>query len=189
MKKTLKVRKERHFRPHTDFYHAVSVHLQHVQKKHDGYFYSLLSAIMMSAFTVEAYLNYVGPKVEPGWDDFDKASPIAKLRHVASLLHLELDPSSGPMQTVTELFRFRNNMAHPRPSQLVEETLHTHEDYQKSLYEQPIPKWMNFATEKNAQRCYDDIGKLVATINSKLPEPEILPLHDMSWSGSASSAE
>jgi hypothetical protein len=188
VKKTVKVRKERHYRPHTEFYHAVWVHLEHVEEKQEGHYYSLLSAFLLSAFTVEAYLNHVGPLVEKGWSDFDKASPLAKLRHVACAIDLPLDSSQRPLQSVVELFTFRNNMAHPRSTQLVEESLHTPDDYQLSLYATPRPKWMGFATLKNAKRCYEDVGKLIEAINAKLPTPDLLPLSDISWSGSASSA-
>jgi hypothetical protein len=189
MKKNVKVRKERHYRPHTEFYHAVSVHLSHVKEQHPGHYYSLLSAFLLSAFTLEAYLNYVGPVVERAWDDFEKSSPLAKLRHVACALGISLDSSMRPMQSIIELFTFRNRMAHPRASQVVEEYLSTSEEYQKDFYVEPRPKWMAFATEDNASRCHEDVGALIELINSKLPSPELLPLHDNSWSGSASPHE
>ena len=187
-KKTVKVRKERHYRPHAEFFHAARVHLEHVKEQQSGFYYSLLSAFLMSAFTLEAYLNYVGPIVEPGWDDFDKGSPLAKLRHVARVVSIQLDSSSRPMQSIIELFIFRNRMAHPRASHVVEEHLSTPEEYQKHLYSEPRPEWMAFATEKNASRCHEDVGIIIDAINAKLPSPDLLPLVDMSWSGSASSA-
>lgn len=186
-KKTVKVRKELDYRPHAEFFHATSVHLTHVKEQHPGFFYSLLSAFIMSAFTFEAYLNYVGPIVEPDWDDFDKASPLAKLRHVACVVGLPLDSSRRPLQNVLELFRFRNSMAHPRPCPVVQEYLSTPDEYQKDFYSEPRPKWMDFATEKNALQCHEDVGELIKMINAKLPTPDLSPLSAMPWSGSASS--
>lgn len=187
MKTKVKVRKECDYRPHAEFFHAVGVHLQHVKDQHHGYFYSTLSAIMLSAFTVEAYLNYVGPLVEPDWEDFDKASPLAKLRHVAAVLRLTLDNSSRPMQTIIELFKFRNRVAHPRSDRVVEEYENTDDEYLKDFYSEPRPKWFAFATEANARRCFEDVEQLVEEINTKLPKPEISPLSSKGWSGSAGS--
>ena len=187
-KKTVKVRKERHYRPHAEFYHAAHVHLEHVKEQQPGFYYSLLSGFLMSAFTLEAYLNYVGPIVEAGWDDFDKASPLAKLRHVARVVGVPLDSGCRPMQSIIELFTFRNRMAHPRASHVVEEHLSTPEEYQKHLYSEPRPEWMAFATEDNALRCHADVGAIIEAINAKLPTPDIAPLTGMMWSGSASSA-
>ena len=181
----VKVRKERHYRPHVEFYHAVWVHLEHVKDQHDGHFYSRLSALMLGAFTLEAYLNYVGPVVEPGWDDFDKASTMAKLRHIASVLRIEIDASRRPVQTIIALFSFRNRMAHPRADRVVEEYMSTQDDYLENFYSEPRPKWFAFATEENARRCYEDIGILIKQINASLPKPELLPLSDSGWSGSA----
>src|ERR1017187_5742124 len=106
------VRKETHYRPHGDFYHAASVHLKHVEDKVEGHYYSLLSAFLLSAFTLEAYLNFIGPKVETGsgWDDFDKCPTLAKLRHVCSVLGVAVDFGSPPFQSASELFKFRNKM-------------------------------------------------------------------------------
>lgn len=185
VKTKVKVRKERDYRPHAEFYHAVRIHLEHVKAQHEGHFYSRLSAFILSAFTVEAYLNYVGPKVEPGWDDFDKASPLAKLRHVASVLNVKTDDSRRPMQTIIELFIFRNRMAHPRASRVIEEYESTEDEYLKEFYSEPRPKWFGFATEVNARRCYEDVGLLIKTINNSLPKPELLPLSNNGWSGSA----
>jgi hypothetical protein len=186
MKKTVTVRKERHYKPHAEFYHAVSVHLPHVQEQHPGFYYSLLSAFLLSAFSLEAYLNYIGPLVEPGWRDFDRAATLAKLRHVACVLDVQLDASRRPIQTIIELFAFRNRMAHPRDSQVVEEYTSTPEDYQSRFYTEPRPDWFAFATEQNASRCYDDIGATIELFNSNLPEPEPFPLLSSGWTGSAS---
>ena len=183
------MRKERHFKPHADFYHAVSVHLKHVQEQHAGYYYSLLSALLLSAFSLEADLNYVGPLIERGWSDFDRAPTLAKLRHVACVLGVQLDPSRRPFQTIIELFAFRNRMAHPRDSQVVEEYTSTPEEYQKRFYTEPRPNWLAFATERNARRCYDDVGATIELLNSKLPQPEHIPLSSSAWIGSASPEE
>ncbi len=184
----IKVRKERDYRPHAEFYHAIGVHLAHVKEQQTGFFYSTLSAIVLSAFTVESYLNYVGPLVEPGWDDFDKSSPLAKLRHVASVQKLTLDNSRRPMQTIIQLFKFRNRMAHPRSESILEEFESTEEDYRKYLYTEPRPKWFAFATESNARRCFEDVEQLIEMINASLAKPEISPLSSKGWSGSAGPA-
>jgi hypothetical protein len=184
--KTVKVRRERHYRPHVELYHAASVHLD-LEEKTRGSFYFPLSAMMFSAFTLEAYLNYVGrTAVGSGWEDFDKASPLAKLRHVACVLGVQLDPSCRPMQTVIGLLRFRNRIAHARDEHLVETDTASPEEYERKLHTPPLPKWIELATKAQARRCHEDVAQIVELLNSKLPHPETLPLHWDSWSGHAS---
>ncbi len=187
MNKTVRVRKVRHYRPHAEFYHAAWVHLQHVKEKRDGHYYSLLSAFVMSAFTLEAYLNYLGPKVERAWSDFDRAPVFVKLRHVACIVGLKLDEKKRPFGSVIELFRLRNIVAHPRAESVIEEYSCTPETYQKRFRDEPQPNWKKLLTEKNGQRYHEDVGKLIEQLNAKLEEPEPFPLTSLGWSGSAHS--
>jgi hypothetical protein len=128
---------------------------------------------MMTAFTFEAYMNYVGPKVEPGWSDFESSSTLAKFRQIALRLNYTLDFSRRPFQSVREVFTFRNRMAHPRDEKLKEEYIATLDDYQKDFYSLSSPKWLAIATEANARRCLEDVEAIMDEINRRLPEPDI----------------
>ena len=88
------------------------VHLQHYEDGVEGCYYSLLSSLLLSAFALEAYFNYVGPILEPGWKDFDRAGIWIKLRHVCALSKLPVDTSQGDFQVIKALFDFRNDIAH-----------------------------------------------------------------------------
>lgn len=186
MKPRVKVTKQRHFKPHAEFYHATTVLLDHVEKKYEGHYYSLLSSLMMAAFTFEAYMNYVGPLVEPGWSDFDKASTLGKFRHISLKLSYKTDFSKRPCQSIRDLFLFRNRMAHPRDEKLKEEYIATVDDYQEHLYSMSSPKWLAIATEKNARRCVTDLRDIMENLNSRLPNPDISAMYIDGGSGHAS---
>jgi hypothetical protein len=179
------VRKETHYKPHADFYQAASDQLKHIEDKAYEPYASLLSVLLLSAFALEAYLNFIGPTVEPGWDDFDKCPTLAKLRHICSVLGVAIDFGSSPFQSASEVFKFRNKMAHPRDEEVVAEYEDRVGHFEKSFYEQPKPKWLAFATEDNAKRCHADIGKIIKVLNEKLPKPDPSPLNVGHWHGLA----
>ncbi len=186
MSARVKVRKERHFKPHAEFYHAASVHLKHVQDRLPGNYYSLISSVMMTAFAFEAYMNYLGPRVAVGWGDFESSSTLAKYRHIAQILSLDQDWSRRPLQSLKDIFSFRNRMAHPRDEKIVEEYEDSVDHYEKRFYSMASPKWLADVTEKKARQFYEDVGKIMDGLNSRLPVPEALPTMIDGGSGHAS---
>jgi hypothetical protein len=60
--------------------------LQDAEAKGPGSFYSELTAMTFSALAIEALCNSIGERMLEDWKDFESATPIAKLRLLASRL-------------------------------------------------------------------------------------------------------
>lgn len=174
-KQTVTVRKERHYLPHSELYHAGRVHLHHYEKEYEGRYYSLISSMLMSAFSLEAYLNYTGPIIEKEWKELDRSSTVGKLVHICRLIEEPLDFSKAPFQTIKELFQFRNKLAHPRDEELLKVYTAPLDGYETDFYSELEPKWKEFVTKKNADRCFKDVAEIMNKINKGLPEKNQYP--------------
>ena len=188
-KATVRVTREGRYYPHVEFLHGAGVHLSHVEAKHDGFFYSLLSSFLLSAFSLEAFLNYAGPIVEKVWSEFDRAPTLAKLVHVCTVVGVSVDFSRRPFQTINELFQFRNRLAHPRDEKLKVQSDEDIESYQTVLYSQPLPKWMEYATVARARTCSEDIQAVFDLIEATPPFEKVRYAPLIGWSGSATTIQ
>lgn len=129
----------------------------------EGSFYQLMSCLVFSAFTIEAYLNHVGEQEIEYWGEIEKIEPMAKLKVLYSVLKLPFDPSKRPIQTVQQLFKFRNFMAHGRTEKLTGKGFLTKPspDPGQNLVE---TKWEKFCNEKEAERAVKDVKQILEAI-------------------------
>ncbi|MGA2178306.1 MAG: hypothetical protein ABSH15_01795 [Verrucomicrobiota bacterium] len=109
---------ERRFNPHLLLLRGAQYHLRTAKEKRDGCYYSWLGAILLSALSIEAIGNSYGEFLIPDWKDFESASPIAKLRLVATRCDVTPDFGRQPWQTARLLIIFRNRIAHAKPKHL-----------------------------------------------------------------------
>ena len=87
-----------------------------------GSWWATLSAMLLAYTALEAYLNYLGPSLCPGeWTNekafFSKGKYRGTLGKLALLLDrcgLPWDPSRQPWQTLKEINKRRDLIAHPR---------------------------------------------------------------------------
>jgi hypothetical protein len=85
--------------------------------------YYRMAGMVMAYFTFEAYLNFVGSRVEPAaWKDerkfFSKGSyrgTQGKLKLLCEKYQIKVDPNKRPCLTVREAGRLRDYLAHGKP--------------------------------------------------------------------------
>jgi hypothetical protein len=85
--------------------------------------YFQMAGMVMAYFTYEAYLNFVGSRIEPAaWKEerkFFSKDPYrgtqGKLKLLCEKCGIEVDPHKRPYITVRELGRLRNYLAHGKP--------------------------------------------------------------------------
>jgi len=73
-----------------------------------GKYHSLLTAILFSAFSIEALGNAYGENLVADWQDFRRLTSEAKLRLVSKTCGIKPDFGKPPWQIVRSLIRFRN---------------------------------------------------------------------------------
>jgi hypothetical protein len=85
-----------------------------------GSFYEWMTANVFAAFCLEAYLNHLGARRFKCWENLERLSVEAKLSLLLEDLGQKPDFTCRPFQTVKEVFRFRNQIAHGRTESLEE---------------------------------------------------------------------
>ncbi len=129
----------------------------------DGSTYQIMSSLVFSAFTLEAYMNHLGAQKIEFWDEIEQIGPMPKLKVICSVLSLEFDPSSRPIQTAKQLFKFRNFMAHAKTEKVVGSGTRKNPtvDPGENLVE---TEWEKFCNKAEAERGIEDIKQIMETL-------------------------
>jgi hypothetical protein len=160
MKKSYQYSAEREIRTYEYLRQASKDAFNKAKRISEGSFFQLMSCLVFSAFAVEAYLNHAGERKINNWSEIEKNEPLEKLRVMYSYLHLEFDPSKRPIQTIKQLFKFRNFMAHGRTKNIKASGLlrKPRPDPGEDLIE---TEWEKFCNENEAERAISDVKKVL----------------------------
>lgn len=145
------VNSKRNFHPHHTLLAGARVMLKDAEEE-PGHFYHKLSAMMLSAFALEAMANSFGDHIYDRWKDFESSNPMAKIRLVAERIGVEVDIEKEPYSTALWLIKFRNKVAHAKPYLIVVEKNMSYTEAEKLIKEQPPSKLEMEVTIENAKR-------------------------------------
>jgi hypothetical protein len=120
----------------------------------EGSFLEWMTVAVFSAFSLEAYLNHLGPERFQCWDGLERLSVEAKLSLILESLGKHPDFSRRPFQTVKTLLRLRNQLAHGKTQRLQEETIQTLSAGERPQY--PTVTWEKLCTVREAERFRED---------------------------------
>ena len=130
--------------------HAIS----NGRARRGGSFFEWMTAAVFSAFSLEAYLNQLGPQRFNCWNELERLSVEAKLSLILEDLGKRPDFSRRPFQTVKMLLRLRNQLAHGNTERVEEETIQTLLPGERPRY--PAVKWEALCTAEHAERFHED---------------------------------
>jgi len=175
-KRKAKVSKERQVNTYVELWHASHVMLEKAKKDQDGSFYHVMANLIFTAFMMEAYLNHVGLQIFKCWDDLERLSPLSKLNLIAEKLGVKKDEGERPYQTVTEVFKFRNTLAHGKSIFLKsnKEIPFVDETFDRYMYKSLKTEWENYCTQNNANRALEDTEAIIKEFHerSAMPPPD-----------------
>jgi hypothetical protein len=124
--------------------------------------------LLFSAFTHEAFLNTLGPKIISFWTELEYLRPNQKLTIIAETLHYRPDFGQRPYQTLKALFEFRNAMAHGRDEQIPLEGETTPRLESGVGYTEAVTaEWVAYCTVKNAKQAYEDVEKIARDLSDR----------------------
>jgi len=148
----------------------------------EGSFYQLISSLMFSAFTLEAYMNHLGSESIEYWEQIESIRYLDKLKVLYLRLGLDFDKSRRPLQTIVQLVKFRNLMAHGKTERIFGSKMITTPSLGPGN-ELVEAEWEKFCNEREAQRSLKDVSEIVEVLNKAAGNSA-----DMLWSlGSSSS--
>jgi hypothetical protein len=166
-KQTARVTKRRDVRVHGELWHTSGVLLKHGQQQPAGSTHQFRAGLVFTAFALEAYLNWLGQNQVPNWKDFERRTPRHKTEIVASQLGIKVDYEKRPWNIVTDLFGFRNTIAHGKPEVLKQATIEPVDaDLDKKLGIVLSTEWEQFCTEANAIRAREDVRAIAEGLHS-----------------------
>lgn len=174
-KNELKVTKTRKIIMYSDLWMAANSVLEKGRADKHGSAWQFLSALVLQAFTVEAYLNHVGQKLrEEDWETWEKKPPLEKLKSVCEELGLTfvVKKNARPWQTLKSLFEFRNQMAHGKtqPCLKVEKKLRA-AAIATEMGSDLLDRWETCIQDvRFADRCREDVEQVLRLIHEKLPD-------------------
>ena len=144
---TLPVSKERPVHTYAELWHASWCVFDKGQQNKEGSNWQFLSSLLLNAFALEAYLNHIGPSHIKDWNKLERKPVRKKLLRLSEILGVKhgTKDNERPLLTITQLFEFRNSLAHGRSTVLTEKIEHEAPDGFKSVHElfnaQPKTDW------------------------------------------------
>ena len=164
-----KVSKERQVNTYVYLWHASHVMLEKARSDQKGSIHDVMASLTFTAFTMEAYLNHVGSHIFKCWDDLERLSPLSKLNLIAEKLEIKNDEGTRPYQTVSEVFKFRNRLAHGKSMLLKSgnEIRFVDETFDRHMDESLKTEWESYCTQDNANRALVDIEAIIREFHER----------------------
>lgn len=156
--------RERDVKTYTELWVTSRFLLKRGQENPRGSHHQFMGSLVITAFTLEAYLNHIGPKVFQCWGDLERLSPKQKLNIIAERLVVNVNYGQRPWQVMKDLFGFRNDIAHGKS-----DTLNSKKDVPLPKYSEGRPgeflqtKWEKYCNNENAIKAMEDVEKIVHT--------------------------
>lgn len=155
---------ERELRTYVTLYYASDALVNKAESEVKGRYYTSMSALILSAFTFEAYLNHLGAKKLKYWADIESARVMGKYAILCSHYNLSPDQSRRPYQTLKKLIDFRNALAHGKSRKLPVKKKISPEDELKDHSRKAL--WEQYCTSDNAKKARDDVSRVIRELHS-----------------------
>ena len=136
-----------------------------------GSFYFNLNSIVMSAFSFEAFMNHCGrfyyeEQLLEEWDDFKWKKPLQKFDIITELSKVTIDKSIYPYQSIPELIKLRNALAHGETETIYSEL--EIDRYDKIREKLNKPEWEEKCKSEIVKRFLDDVRSIITIIHKNI---------------------
>jgi hypothetical protein len=155
--------------------HANYVLLNNAKRLNVGYFYEIMSCLVIAAFKHEAFINHLGYALLPNWHELEREKHADKQTAILTKLGLSIDKGQRPFQTLRDLFNARDELAHGKPQTLAHDSLVESGSREEMRRRKPLTKWESLCTITFAQRAYDDTEEIADMLLSTAG----LDVHDL----------
>jgi len=150
---------EREVRTFADLAHGADVLIIKTEQDQRGSNYTIMSSLLLTAFTFEAYLNHLGDKIIKFWEKIEPIKVMDKYFIIGKELGIDPDFSRRPYQTLSSLFKFRNAIAHGK-SIILKDTKSVNSQDDPYIHA-PQTEWEEYCKLNNAKRAKKDISEII----------------------------
>jgi hypothetical protein len=155
---------EREVITYSHMWHTSACLLKKGQEQEAASFHQFMASLVFTAFTLEAYLNHVGPNLLPCWEYLERQNPKEKLRLIAKHLGITVNFGNRPWKIMSELFEFRNTIAHGKSMTFKPSVKVVLLEEHQTDISMAKTRWELFCTQQNAERARADVEKMVFTL-------------------------
>lgn len=139
--------------------------LRLAEKGETGWMHHCMTAMLFSAFCIEAFLNHLGDQQLPFWEPLKKKlSPYEKLQVLSTIFGFTPDFGVRPYQTFKSIFKLRDLLVHGKT-----ETLTLEGEFILSPGEmppEPLSEWEQLISLEGARRFVEDTKLIVQDLYS-----------------------
>jgi hypothetical protein len=147
---------------------AARYFLKLAEDSEEGQFFTSQSSLLFSAFTHEAFLNTLGPKLLSFWKELEYLKPIQKLTIITETLNYKPDFGKRPYQTLQALFEFRNAIAHGRDEEIKLDGKAVPKSKSGTAYVKAVEaRWVAYCNLENAKRAFEDIEQIAIDLSER----------------------
>jgi hypothetical protein len=188
--KKARVTKERKVHTYSVLWRGSSFVLKKGLREDEGSQWQFLSSVMLTAFTFEAYLNHAGEKIFPYWKHLERLPLLEKFSLLCEELKVNFTKGKRPYSTISELFNFRNSIAHGNSKLISKSYLRDINDsLDHHLGERLLLDWeKQIKTDEFAKRARADVEEVLKKLHVARTDPKKEPLfgyglgsHGASW--------
>lgn len=143
--------------PHNTLANLAHYHLEVVNKKtregsSEGIGLDCVSCLIALAFTVEAYINFLGSKKVETWRE--RTPYFEKLRIVSGLVGYSINKDVEPFKTLALLKEFRDEIAHGKPAEFS-----TDVSSDVELRDQMSETWIRLSSPDFCNHAYGEVKR------------------------------
>lgn len=164
MPKNVLYRGKREVRTYVHLYYSAKNLIGKAGEDAKGLTYTVMGALILIAFTFEAYLNHLGERMLEFWPEIESIRVFQKYGVLCKHFNVRPDFSRRPYQTVAKLFKFRNELAHGRTQTLEIEKLVKWED--ENQKHKPKALWEDYCTLEEAKRALEDVSEVIKELHA-----------------------
>jgi hypothetical protein len=167
-RRSARVSKKRTLNSYAELWFGSGFLLNQAKAEPSGAYWVVMASAALTAFTMEAYLNHIGPKIFTTWDVLETLSPSGKIDVVCEKLGLSFPRGVRPRQSIEDLFRFRNQLAHAKSIKLemVDETDDVESFMDPIKNRRPLAGWEEFCYDiANIQRVREDVENFILKVH------------------------
>ena len=156
---------KREVRTFADLAQGADVLIKKTEQDQKGSYYTIMSSLLLTAFTFEAYLNHLGSKRVKFWEEIESIKVMEKYSVLCKELDVSPDFSQRPYQTLKALFKFRNSIAHGKSKILKETKAISSQD--DPYVHAPKTEWEEYCELDNAKRAKEDISEVIKELHKQ----------------------
>ena len=166
-KKKYRVQSETTTTTYVYCWNAAHRSLEKARENKPGALYFKMMAGVFAAFTVEGYLNHLGQERVGVWKNLErKLGPQEKLLLLRDMLHLSVDISSRPFQTLHDMVRLRDALAHGKTLTMKIDCVIDNPAEEESRY--PQPTWKKLCSIESVERMVEDAEQIIRYLCAEL---------------------